>query len=134
MSTPQSFSKVADGNIRPYRFVKLSTTTEGRVLEADAGNKIYGISQEGTRRPPYSGLDDGFAAIQGESLRIYGQGAKCFLTLGGDVTAGDRLKSDADGQGVTASSDTEEYGAIAELDGVSGDRIPVFVTLGNIAG
>lgn len=134
MSTPQSFSMVAGGIIRPSRFVKLSTTDEGRVLEADAGNKVFGVSEEGTRKVPLTGLDDGYAAIEGESLRVYGLGARCYLELGGTVTRGDRLKSDADGKAVTASADTEEYGAIALNGGVSGDLIRVLVDFGTIAG
>lgn len=134
MSTPQSFSAIAGGTIRPSRFVKLSTTQDSRVLEADAGEKVFGISQEGTRYVPWSALDDGNAAIVDEHLRVYGPGARCYLQAGGTVTAGDRLKSDADGKGVTASADTEEYGAIAIDSGVDGELIKVLVELGTIAG
>jgi hypothetical protein len=50
------------------------------------------------------------------------------LTLGGTVTRGAKLKSDASGYGVTSSTDTEEYGAVALQSGVSGDIIEVLVT------
>ena len=56
-----SASKVADGDIKPYRFVTL-TTTDGRVVVCGAGTQIYGISHAGTHRTPLQGLDDGLAA------------------------------------------------------------------------
>ena len=49
------------------------------------------------------------------------------LTLGGTVTRGDRLKSDASGQGVTTTSTGDEIGAEALAGGASGDMVPVRV-------
>lgn len=106
-------SFVAGGDIRPSRFVNLDATAEGVVLEADAGEDIYGISHEGTHRPPYASLDDGLVAIAGENVRVYEDGEICFLEIGtGGCTVNGRLKADADGKGVTAST-TEKIGAIA---------------------
>ncbi len=128
MSSP-SFTKVASGNITPSSFVKLTTTAVGKVTLAGAGEKIFGISQEGSRRTPYGGLDDGYAAIAGENVRIYGPGdGLCMLQLGGTVTIGDRLKSDASGFGVVTTTNLDEWGAIAHASGVSGELIPVQVT------
>lgn len=121
-------SKVAAGTIRPSRFVKLDVTADGKVLEADAGEPIYGISQKGTRNVPYSTLDDGNAAIAGENVHIFGPGEKCSLQLGGTVAVGDRLKSDADGKGVATTTDLDEYGAIAQQAGVLDEIVEVFVT------
>jgi hypothetical protein len=121
-----SFTKIASGNISPARFVKLSTTALGQVTQCGAGDQIYGISQPGTHNVPYLGLDDGWAAQANEPLNIFGLGSKdVLLTLGGSVTKGDRLKSDANGQGVTTTSANDEVGAIAQANGVSGDMIPV---------
>ncbi len=121
-----SYTKVANGNVAPSRFVKLDTTTEGRVLQATAGDKIYGISQQGTRNTPYGALDDGFAAIAGENLNIYGPPEKdVLLELGGTVTRGDSLKSDANGKGVTTTSTGDWIGAIALDSGATGDLIPI---------
>lgn len=121
-----SYTKVANGTIRPSRFVKLDTTADGKVLEADAGDQIYGISQPGTRNTPYSDLDDGNAAKTGETLKIFGPPEKgVLLELGGTVTRGQLLKSDADGKGVNAGTDKDQYGAVAEASGVSGELIPV---------
>lgn len=122
-----SFTKTANGNIAPSRFVRLDTTADGRVVQAGAGEKIYGISQPGTRRASYSSLDDGYCAIVGESLQIYGPGSDkdVMLELGGTVSAGDRLKSDADGKGVVTTTSGNEVGAIAQVGGTSGQLIPV---------
>lgn len=120
-----SFSKVAGGDIRPSRFVKLDDTADGVVLECNAGDQIYGISQPGTRNTPLDGLDDGNAAIAGENLNIYGPPEKeVMLEIGtGGCVPGDRLASDADGKGVVAT--TDEYGAIASMAGANGEIIPV---------
>ena len=66
-------SFVAAGDIRPSRFVKLSTVAgaTGKVLQAGATDNVIGVSQQGTRNPAYSSLDDGFAAIAGENVRVY---------------------------------------------------------------
>jgi hypothetical protein len=119
------FSKKAGGNISPCRFVKQSTTADNTVLQAGAGETVYGISQAGVRRTPYSSLDDGYAAIAGEDLEVFGVGEVCNLELGGTVTRGDRVKSDANGKGVTSATNGDEYGAIALVSGVSGDLIQV---------
>ena len=121
-----SFTKVANGNITPARFVKLDVTADGRVLQAGAGEQIYGISQAGTRNTPYSTLDDGFAAIAGENLKIFGPPDKeIMLELGGTVVRGDRLKSDASGRGLATVIALDEVGAIAAASGVLGELIPV---------
>jgi len=122
-----SFTKVSTGNIVPSVFVKLSTTLDGKVTQCGAGDKIYGISQPGERNLPFTGLQDGFAAIAGENLRIYGPGEDkdVLLRLGGTVAPGDRLKSDASGFGVITTTPADEVGAIAQQVGVSGQIIAV---------
>ena len=120
-----SFTKVAGGNLKPSRFTHLSTTN-GQVTQATAGQQIYGISGPEVRRPPLTGLDDGYHAIANERALIYGPPEKDVrLCLGGTVTAGDRLKSDNDGCGVTTTTNLDEIGAVAMESGVSGDYIRV---------
>lgn len=122
---------VAGGNIAPMRFVKPSTLADNKCLQCGAGEMPIGISQRGTRNTPYSSLDDGYAAIAGESLQIYGPTELAMLELGGTVAAGDLLKSDADGKGVTAGAGTM-YGARASQAGTSGKLIEVYVMFGEI--
>jgi hypothetical protein len=121
-----NFSMVADGNIAPARFVTMSTTKAGRVTQATAGQQIFGVSVPQVRNAPYSSLDDGFTAIQGEQVGVFGPPDKdVMLEIGGTVTRGDRLKADANGKGVTTVTNLDEYGAIAQDSGTSGQLIPV---------
>jgi hypothetical protein len=122
-------SRIASGTIYPSRFVTLDTTTMGHVLQATAGQQVYGISGPGTDRPPFGALDTGQCAVIGEQLEIFEAGDShdtvVPLQLGGTVTQGDRLKSDANGCGVTTTTTSQEVGAIAEVSGVSGNIVPV---------
>lgn len=129
----QSF--VADGNIYPSRFVKLTAASaDGRVLACGAGERAYGISQKSTRRVPYVD-SSGYAAQVGEPIKVYDRpGEKCALELGGTVARGDFLKSDANGKGVTASADQDDYGAIALDSGVAGELIAVERAVGQMSG
>lgn len=120
------FSKLAGGNVTPRRIVKLNTS--GRAVQAAARtDNLYGIAQPSTRRLALSGLDDGFAAVDGEMLNIFGPGDdECELELGGTVAIGDYITSDANGKGIKA--DTDKDSVIAMVDkhaGVSGDVIKV---------
>ena len=124
------YSRIADGDVYPMRFVKLSTSTAERLLQAGAGDMIFGVSQKGTRFFPVDFMDDGKAAVQGEMLHVYGPGGdgggEILLELGGTVaTQGVRLKSDADGKGTPVTADGDQFGAISLRGGVSGDFIPV---------
>lgn len=126
-----SFTRVANGDIAPCRFVKLDTTADGRVLAAGAGDRPFGISQKATHNIAMSGggftqTDDGLAAKAGEMLNIHGQvGETCLLELGGTVTRGDLLKPGSAGVGVTGNTDKDKSGAEALASGVSGQLIPV---------
>lgn len=120
-----SYSKIAGGNIAPSRFVKLDTTV-GQAVQCGAGEAIFGISQPSTRRLALSGWDDGYAAISGENINIIGPGDdEAHLELGGTVTHGQYIKSDADGKGVAGTSDKDNIGAQALESGTSGKLIRV---------
>lgn len=128
-----SRSGKAGGDIYPMRFVK-DDTTEGQYLQAGTGDRTRGISFKDTRRSQYVD-SSGKLAISGEPFSFYHMpGERCYLELGGTVSLGQRLKSDTDGKGVAATSDKDQYGAIADAAGVSGDLIPVFVTVFGEAG
>lgn len=119
-----SFSKIANGNIAPSVFVKLDTSNEGRVVVCGANEAPWGISQPYERR--HSLLEDGYAAVAGQNINVIGPGDdEALLRLGGTVTVGAHLKSDASGYGVVASTDKDHVGAIALQAGVSGDLIRV---------
>jgi hypothetical protein len=126
------FGAIAGGNIPPCRFVKEDTTTPGQVLVCGAGDQIFGVSQKGVRNPPFSdgnfNIDDGYAAIAGGQLNVYGpgeHGMEILVEAGGTITRRDRLKSGALGVALTTVTDKDEVGAIALRSGVLGDLIPV---------
>ena len=115
----------AGGTIAPASFVKFDTSADEQVVAAGAGDPVIGVSQEGMKRAPgLPGSDTAIAAESGDTVHVYGWGNDCLLTLGGTVTRGDYLKSDASGFGVTASSG-DETGAIALQSGTSGVKIRV---------
>ena len=127
-------SFVAGGTIAPATFVKMDVTAgaanDHQVVQCGAGGRAIGISQEGMKRTPgLPGSDITIAAEAGNTLRVYGLTEECLLTLGGTVTHGDFLKSDASGNGVAASTG-DLYGAMAEESGVSGQKIRVQVVFG----
>lgn len=109
-------SKVAAGNITPSRFVKLDTSADGKVSQCGAGEQTFGVSQEGTRKAPLSGWDDGYAAIAGENVRVYSapEDVYCFLEVAGVTSPGDKLKSDGSGLGAVTTSANDHIGAVAE--------------------
>lgn len=130
---------MAAGNIYPSRFLKMSSTAF-KCEQAAANGVVIGVSQEGTNYPP---INDtlitiaGYAAIAGQNIRIFGEGDECLLELGDTVTAGQLLKSDANGKGVpiltnAGASTPQYYGARALQGGASGEKIRVQVTIGTL--
>lgn len=127
---------VAGGTIRPSRFVKLSAAADHQGLEADANERVIGISGEGGKFPP---LDDlvttNVHAAAGDPIRLYGDGDICLLELGsGGATRGGRLISDNDGKGVamaTSGTTIQHFGATALESGSNGDKIRVQVLIGS---
>lgn len=123
-----SYSKRAGGNIEPCRFVKIATSSgETVVTQCTATtDQPWGISAQGTRRMALSGWDDGYAAVSGDDLCIYGAGDdECKLDISATVAAGDNLESDSSGKGQPATGDKDKVGAIALEPGTSGQRIRV---------
>ncbi len=85
----------------------------------------------GVRNAPYSTLDDGYVAIDGEPVVIFDKpGTICKLSIGNTVTRGDLLKPSTDGIGIPVASDKDGYGARALQSGVSGDEIEVQIEKG----
>lgn len=105
----EGMSAVAEGDIRPNRIVKRGTA-ENSVLEADAGDLPIGISYPGTRKINLEGYGETpLAAIAGDHLSIYGDGARMVaLVSGAAIAVGDWIKSDAEGRGVPSTADRED--------------------------
>jgi hypothetical protein len=129
-------SYLANGDIYPSRFVKIDTSvtlgSEPKVIQAGAGDRIVGISMLGTRRAEYIDAS-GKAAAAGEPLQCYDYPDECRLELGGTVTAGARIKSDANGKGVVTTTDKDQYGAYALESGVAGELIRVKILIGEVS-
>ncbi len=123
------YTKVASGNIVPSSFVILDTSNYGQVSQA-AGTTValWGIVFPGMRNAPWAPLQDGYAAVLGENVGIYGPGEnEVLLRLGGTVTIGAYLTSDGSGYGVATTTTGAWVGAEALQAGVSGDFITVRV-------
>lgn len=110
----------ATGNIYPCRFVKISG--DFSVAQAGANERVFGISQMGTNKPPIPDVTSQYAAVSGETLRVFQDDEECLLELAATLSAGALLKSDADGKGVAVGTGSvQEAGATLLDGGVSGE-------------
>lgn len=116
--------QTASGDIRPSRFVKKSGAYT--VAESDANEVCIGISHEGTKAAPLPGAST-LAAAAGDPLRVYSDGETCLLEAGAAVTAGARLKSDADGRGVTAAAGEPSYAVAERGAAAAGEKMQVVI-------
>ena len=83
----------AGGTIHVSRFVKRDSTAF-QCLEADSGNAILGVMQEGQRDAPGTvGADATVAANSGDkgTFRVYENGETCRVLCIAAVTAGQAL-------------------------------------------
>lgn len=123
----------AGGNISPKRFCTLVAGVPNQVVQASNKNQILvGISGANTRYTPGSPADDGFHAIAGEPVTLYGPFQRCLLKLGvtavTDMTV--LLTTDASGQGVPTAPVAGTvcyYGALPLRLAAAGADIPVIV-------
>ena len=104
----------ADLTCKKYFFVKLDTSNQDKVILAGAGEAAIGILNT-------EGEADCHVAVSETGHE--------FLELGGAVSIGDKIKSDANGNGVAAVA-TDNYYAVAIEAGVSGDQIEVKLEIG----
>lgn len=96
---------VAGGNILPYHFVKLSTSANNTVVVAGSNDIVFGVSKVGQKYAPTAANTNYYAAESGDGIEVYGPGETCMLVAGtGGWTAGDFLKSDTNGAGVTITA------------------------------
>ncbi len=126
--SPPNLQVIAGGNIRPSRVVKISTAADDTVLESAAATSAnIGIAQKGTRRAPGTGDDDGFAAVAGENLQVYGPSCVAPGQLGGTVASGDKVTSDGSGLLITTTSAGDVALGWALEGGVTGDIVRILV-------
>lgn len=114
-------SFLAAAALDPYLFVKFAAPTADR-----------SVAHAASATDPLVGISDGMGALQGGQADVIQVGLT-ELRLGGTVSAGDPLTSDANGKGVKcvpAAGATRCYGAIAQEPGVEDDIIRVLVVIG----
>jgi hypothetical protein len=123
----EGFNLKAGGDIRPSRFVTLSTSENQTVVESNASDKlIVGISQEGVK-DARDDVTSTLAAADNENLRVHFPGEICLLEMDATgCTAGDFLKPDNDGKGDVASTG-DEVGAFALETAAGGEKVLVLV-------
>ena len=126
---------VASGNISPARFVKISG--EFSVAQSGAGEEIIGVAQEGSLAPPgiaeaLGGSQTYYAATSGKTLKVFGLGDVCVVTVGPtpsggqNIAAGDKVKSDSQGRAIKASSG-DNCGGIALQGALEGEKLLIQV-------
>ena len=123
----------ARGTIRVSRFVNVSGNST--VAEATTGDALpIGISQAGGRTPPIPDVttDPVQSAQSGENVQVFTIGEECLLRGGATFAAGALLMSDADGDGIGATSG-KYHGAVAlEACGGAGELVLVQVLNGYV--
>jgi hypothetical protein len=109
----------AEAAVNPYTIVKAGTVADYDMLPAAAASDVFiGIKAD---------LDSQINELG--DVSAYGVE---LLQLGGVVTRGQQLTSDANGHGVAAAAGNNVIG-VAQQSGVLGDLIDVLITLGGIA-
>ena len=122
---------ISGGNINPKRFVTQQTDADLTVEESNATEMPVGVSGIGTKYAPIPEVTTNYHAESGDPVWVHGPGEECWLTAGGAVTAGDLLKPDNDGKGVTATAG-DKYGARALAAAASGEDSRAYVMVGEL--
>jgi hypothetical protein len=108
----------AGAAINPCRILKAGSADNKVIQATDGAASFVGVAVENV------------TPASGDTVDVVRAGI-AFVELGGTVTRGDFLKADASGKGVTAdisAGTTVHTIGRAEVSGVSGDIIPVFIT------
>lgn len=126
----QSPSFIARGDIPPSVFVKQNGTDHG-IVACVADDEAIGVSHEGTREAPITGITP-LAAKDGESCQVYIDTWPCEVIAGDVIVAGAKLKPDANGHAVpvVAGVNPQIYSAIARAGAAAGERVKCSVQRG----
>jgi len=124
----------AGANINPAVFCKLDTTAAYQIVQAGAGELAPFISQRGSKYAPGLSGSTTLVAESGDTgVQVFGQGEVTFLTAGsGGFVQGDKLKSDANGFGITTVTAADIYNAIALETAASGQVGSVLIVNGKV--
>jgi hypothetical protein len=130
MPASQASSFIARGDVGPSLFVKQSG--DHGIVVCGAGDEAIGVSHEGTREAPITGITPK-AAISGESCMVYTDTFPCEIIAGTTIVAGDKLVPDANAEAIPAGAG-QIYSAIARAGAADGERVKCTVTRGVVAG
>lgn len=117
----------AEGTITPSRIAKCGANDYGLLQAAASTDKTIGVVM------PLGSLNQGLTYASGDTVEVMLDGV-ADLQIGGTVTRGDLLISDANGCGITATGTAgTNYRiiGIALVSGVANDIIPVLLTPGS---
>ena len=149
---PRNF--LAYGNIYPSRILVIDVTDSPqgsggfKVIQATAALAAttvpIGVSHESTNYPPINDAAitvTGFAAVAGQSVRVYTAGEDCLVKLAANCVAGDLLKAAGSAEAdngkatptVTNSAATQYYVGQAEQSGSTGELVRITVAPGAIS-
>lgn len=119
----------ATAAVNPYRFVKPGANDYEVIQAAAATDLIIGATME--LGVSANDITKGKTRLDVMHIGI------AEIELGGNVTRGQKLTSDANGKGVAAApgaGTNNSIGGTALVSGVSGDIIPVLLTIGSLQG
>lgn len=116
-------SYLAEGAISAFTIVKVGANDYGVLSAAAVSDKLIGVATE---------ID----AASGERVDVIHEGI-ADVKIGGTVARGDLITTNASGQGVAAApaaGTNNRVIGVALISGVSGDIIPVMLSLGMLQG
>jgi hypothetical protein len=131
MPASQAPSFIARGDIGTSLFVKQNGTDHGVVICA-AGDEAIGVSHEGTREAPITGITP-LTAKSGEGVMVYTDTFPCEIVAGGTIAAGDKLVPDSTARAIAAGAG-QIYSAIARAGATVGQRVKATVQRGVVSG
>lgn len=121
MGFQANINAIAGGTIRPNRMVAVDPTDDNQVVECEAGQACHGVC--GGNNLDFTSDNH---ATDGDQVSIQ-VGNIVYVQTGAAVTAGDPLKSDADGKAITGGGNSN----LVALEDSSGDGqiIRAFLTV-----
>lgn len=123
-------SFIARDDIESSIFVKLDPTNDHAVIPCGADDEAVGVSHEGTREAPITGITP-LAAADGEHVAVYTDTWPCEVIAAATIVNGDRLKPNASGHAIVALTG-EVFSATARAGAASGERCKCTVGRGTV--
>lgn len=117
---------IAGDDVPPSVFVKQSG--DNAVVKAGLNEVAIGVSHEGTRTAPITGVTP-LAAIADEPVMVYTDGFSCEIKANDTIVAGDVLAPDANGLAKVAGAGMT-FSAVAKTAAAAGERVKAIIRRG----